>query len=142
MAHLDQSTFPGTPTGFPPSPSVENPGRRYAFVQVFPKTDPSRGSFASPPPQITLNQYVGNPFLMNAALGKFEHALGEVILILEQEDKAENRAESANPFLKRFREWRDEFDNLRTVGLPVPPSPEREANGTGGAPRHGGLFAD
>lgn len=79
---------------------------------------------------------------MNAALGKLEHALGEVIAILEQEDKAENRAESANPFLERFRQWRDDFESLRTVGLPVPPSPEREPNSTEDAPRHGGLFAD
>jgi hypothetical protein len=79
---------------------------------------------------------------MNAALGKLEHALGEIILILEQEDKAENRAKSANPFLQRFREWRDEYEQLRTVGLPVPSSPERELDETEDAPRQSGLFAD
>ncbi|KAF8064027.1 hypothetical protein FPV67DRAFT_198784 [Lyophyllum atratum] len=91
--------------GLPPSPTRENPG------QVFPKSDPQAAPIT--PPNTGPEQYIGNPFLMNGALRKVDHAFGEVITILESEENSHSGAEEESPLLLRFRQWRDELDMLR-----------------------------
>lgn len=92
-------------TGLPPSPTRENPG------QVFPKSDPQPAPIT--PPQIGPEKYIGNPFLMNGALRKVDHAFGEVITILESEENSHSGADEESPLLQRFRQWREELDILR-----------------------------
>ncbi|GLB44210.1 hypothetical protein LshimejAT787_1601400 [Lyophyllum shimeji] len=92
-------------TGLPPSPTRENPG------QVFPKSDPQPAPISPPP--TGPEQYIGNPFLMNGALRKVDHAFGEVIAILESEENSHSGAHEESPLLQRFRRWREELDILR-----------------------------
>ncbi|KAG7444928.1 uncharacterized protein BT62DRAFT_933333 [Guyanagaster necrorhizus] len=130
MSGDDNSTFPHySNSGLPPSPTIENPG------QVYPPTDPSK---ASPTPPLlrhpnSSGQFIGNPFLMSEAFGKLDHALGNIITILEQEETSG----SNNRLLRRFLDWRDELEAIRTgkkIRTPMHLSPERESEG--------GLFAD
>ncbi|KIY67628.1 hypothetical protein CYLTODRAFT_422347, partial [Cylindrobasidium torrendii FP15055 ss-10] len=132
----DSNKFPGhAPTGLPPSPTAENPGG------VYPHSDPDK---ASPPPPMTHNNsstYFGNPFLMNEAFSKLDHALSDVIHILEDEEPA-NSEQSDNRMLNLFSDWRDQLDSIRTgkkssssrsiSRTPARRSPENE----------GGLFVD
>ncbi|KAF8968798.1 hypothetical protein BDZ97DRAFT_1914594 [Flammula alnicola] len=125
--------FPSKVTGLPPSPTIENPGR------VFPRDDPAKASVVSPR-QTTPIQYVGNPFLMNNALDKLDHAFGEVITILEQENRSQDREEIGNGLLHKFKSWRDELERLR-LGEEALKS-ETIIDEPGPAEREGGMFTD
>ncbi|KDR78287.1 hypothetical protein GALMADRAFT_138397 [Galerina marginata CBS 339.88] len=146
--------YPGqNPGGLPPSPTIENPGR------VFPKSDPSKGKAFQcwlsvnannnsslivaviTPRRTTPEQYVGNPFMMNTALDKLDHAFGEVIATFEQEDRSQDRGDEGNPLLHKFKSWRVELERIRRGEEELPP-PDGLAQPQ---PRHqgeGGTFAD
>ncbi|KAJ3492508.1 hypothetical protein NLJ89_g11220 [Agrocybe chaxingu] len=130
-AEMD-AKFPGQVcVGYPPSPSIENPGR------VFPKTDPNKAPAVSPK-RNTPDKFVGNPFLMNSALDKVDHSLGEVISVLEQEERSQDRQGGDNALLRKFRSWRNELDNIR-MGEEEIPVPNRAPEITSEA---GGMFTD
>jgi hypothetical protein len=50
---------------------------------------------------------------MNSALDKLDHAFGEVIAILEQEDDSQGRNSGGNPFLNKLSSWRNELERIR-----------------------------
>ncbi|KAF9037336.1 hypothetical protein BDZ89DRAFT_1061491 [Hymenopellis radicata] len=113
----EDAKFPGLhSSGLPPSPTIENPGG------VYPQFDPS----PPPAPPLLSHQnsgaFIANPFLMNEAFGKLDHALGEVITILENEE---------------FLNWRDQLDTIRTGKRTPSRSPARHT-----PEREGGLFVD
>ncbi|KAF9529136.1 hypothetical protein CPB83DRAFT_853293 [Crepidotus variabilis] len=125
--------FPGQqPSGLPPAPSRENPGG------VFPKSDPSLPSREPSSQRGTPDKFVGNPYLMNNALNKVDHAFGEVIAILEQEDRSQDRSSSDDALIRKFRAWRSELEDMRTgdkdVSLP--------AQGSSLVSQEGGMFTD
>lgn len=94
---------------------------------------------ATPPKRIIPEKYVGNPFMMNAALDKLDHAFSEVISILEQENSSQDIDNGGNVLLNRFKSWRDELEMIR-LGEEDLPLPERLASPP--VQHDGGLFAD
>ncbi|RDB23753.1 hypothetical protein Hypma_009323 [Hypsizygus marmoreus] len=130
-------------TGLPPEPSVENPG------QVFPKSSPVPAPIT--PPLVTAEQYIGNPFLIGGALRKVDHAIGEVIAILESEEASNDSADEDNPLLRKFRAWREELDDVRSdlktppVRSRASPAPQNSRSHTRSRSRPregGGMFVD
>ncbi|KAG5651313.1 hypothetical protein H0H81_009114 [Sphagnurus paluster] len=139
--------------GLPPPPSVENPG------QVFPKSDPYLGvlsplyntyaaisnrGLTAPrtPPNTNGENFIGNPFLMNMALCKLDHAVGEVIAILESEESASGAGENEGHLMQKFLRWREELDMLRG-GLTTPSVTSRASPRTRSrSPQPGGIFID
>ncbi|KAF8154198.1 hypothetical protein B0H34DRAFT_720832 [Crassisporium funariophilum] len=123
--------FPGPSTGLPPSPCIENPGR------VFPKSDPSKAATPSPH-RSTPDFLIGNPFLMNNALDKVDHAFNNIITILESEARSQDRSENGNPLLLKFKDWRDELIRIRsgeeTLAWSESHAPVQE--------QEGGMFTD
>lgn len=75
---------------------------------------------------------------MHGALQKVDRAIGEVITILEGEERSHGDFRQVNPLLEKFREWRDELDVLRggtrtpPTRIAIPQSPEYR----------GGTFVD
>lgn len=76
---------------------------------------------------------------MNAALDKLDHALGQVILILEQEDSSQDSEAEGNEMLRKFRSWRDELESVR-LGEKHPQFPQRTI--TPSTQNEGGNFTD
>ncbi|KAH9477124.1 hypothetical protein JR316_0011040 [Psilocybe cubensis] len=105
---------------------------QYEFDAKFPAS-------ATPPRRITPETYVGNPFMMNAALDKLDHAFSEVISILEQESSSQDLETGDNVLLNRFKSWRDELEMIR-LGEEDLSFPQRLASPP--AQNEGGLFAD
>ncbi|TFK36535.1 hypothetical protein BDQ12DRAFT_699583 [Crucibulum laeve] len=103
--------FPGQATGLPPSPSRENPGQ------------------ISPTPNPGIEQAIGNPFLMNNALQKLDHALGDVLEILENEESAQGSSREENTLLWKFREWKDDLQRMRSGNVTA-------------SEQEGGMFTD
>ncbi|KAF8895814.1 hypothetical protein CPB85DRAFT_1329278 [Mucidula mucida] len=123
----EDAKFPGLhSSGLPPSPTIENPGG------VYPQFDPS----PPPAPPLLSHQnsgaFIANPFLMNEAFGKLDHALGEVITVLENEEGG-----SESRLLRQFLGWRDQLDTIRTGKRTPSRSPARHT-----PEREGGLFVD
>ncbi|KAF9468291.1 hypothetical protein BDZ94DRAFT_1304573 [Collybia nuda] len=79
-------------TGLPPSPTIENPG------QVFPKSDPLAAPIT--PSQTGSDHYIGNPYLMHGALQNVDRAFGEVITILESEERSHGDPRQGNTLRK------------------------------------------
>jgi hypothetical protein len=79
---------------------------------------------------------------MRGAFQKLGQSLGEVIEILESEERSVSNLRDENPLLQKFRDWREELDRIRggthilavrsTPGPLMGPSPEQE----------GGIFID
>ncbi|KAH6912082.1 hypothetical protein BKA70DRAFT_1266499 [Coprinopsis sp. MPI-PUGE-AT-0042] len=135
--------FPGlSPSGLPPSPSVENPG------QVFPPNDPLKSSRSpSQASRSTPDLLIGNPFLMRGALDKVDKALTGVITILEQETRAQGESPEEAAWLDKFRSWRDELGQVRAgdgakILLQQRGRSTRPAIPVHEADQEGGLFVD
>ncbi|KAM5537378.1 hypothetical protein V8D89_008897 [Ganoderma adspersum] len=105
--------FPGRKaTGLPPSPSRENPG------QVFPKTDPeaapehstqrSGGKREPLTPEV-----LGNPYVLRESLTKLDHALTDVITVIQGEERSVGAAANADALVRKFSSWRDELTQIR-----------------------------
>jgi len=88
----------------------------------------------------TPDQFVGNPYLMNGALDKVDHAFGEVIAVLEQEERSQDRQSGGNALLHKFKSWRNELERMRT-GVDNLSLPTRAADPPG-ITQEGGMFAD
>ncbi|KAG6866331.1 hypothetical protein C0991_005798 [Blastosporella zonata] len=121
-------------TGLPPPPSRENPG------QVFPKSDPQSAPHTPVPP----SGIVGNPYLMAGALRKVDQALGEVIAILEGEERSHSGADEEAPLLTRFRRWREEIYDMREDSRTPPvrsrASPQIRSRTGSRSPEAGGIY--
>ncbi|KAJ7730676.1 hypothetical protein DFH07DRAFT_848497, partial [Mycena maculata] len=125
----------------PPEPCAENPGR------VYPRSDPRKAR--SPASDFNSPRYVGNPYLMHGAFKKLDHALGEVIVVLEGEE-ASSLLDEENPLLQKFKEWREELDKIRAADGRSPasasvvqlatPSRSRSPGRSRSPIRDGGLF--
>ncbi|KAG6909163.1 hypothetical protein DXG01_001790 [Tephrocybe rancida] len=125
-------------TGLPPSPTRENPG------QVFPKSDPQSAP-PTPTHQSGLEQYIGNPYLMGGALRKVDQALGEVIIILESEERSHSGADEEAPLLQKFRRWREEIHVMRGDSRTPPRSrisPQTMSRTGSRSSEAGGMFID
>ena len=72
---------------------------------------------------------------MNEAFSKLDRALGEVIDILEQEERAVG---ADNVLMQQFLGWRDQLDTIRTGKK----TPARSPVGRASPEREGGLFVD
>ncbi|KIK52054.1 hypothetical protein GYMLUDRAFT_265587 [Collybiopsis luxurians FD-317 M1] len=119
----------------PPSPTVENPG------QVYPKSDPHAARLGTIPGAGRSNSsqtLIGNPFLMREAFLKIDHALGNVIDILEREEMSVGGSEDENELLKKFRQWRGELDEIRAGHR----TPESRSRSRVPPEREGGMFTD
>ncbi|KAF4611770.1 hypothetical protein D9613_003922 [Agrocybe pediades] len=142
-SEFSASAMEARQSGLPPSPSVENPGR------VFPRYSPSstgQTSFTAPKKILTPEQYVGNPFLMNAALDRLDHAFGEVISILEQEmysSTATLEDNSGNVLVEKFRDLRSEVERIRLGEESLPErTPSTRPVSANSKEREGGMFVD
>ncbi|ESK93303.1 hypothetical protein Moror_14509 [Moniliophthora roreri MCA 2997] len=126
--------FPGQhANGIPPSPTRENPG------QVYPHSDPNAGTIPGTSRSNSSQHLIGNPFLMRAALGKLDKALGDVIEVVEREKIAQGGTESENLLVKKFRTWQTELDEIRAGHG----TPERSRPASKVRPEHeGGMFTD
>ncbi|KAJ3998405.1 hypothetical protein F5050DRAFT_1225742 [Lentinula boryana] len=136
-AKFPTPTHSGSPD-FPPSPTAENPG------QVYPKSDPHpapSGSIPGTAPQNSSHVYIGNPFLMREAFSKVDHALGNVIEILESEETSVGGSEDENNLLTKFRQWREELDEIR-AGQGTPGSSKSRSSSRVAPEREGGMFTD
>jgi len=165
MLRLDDAKYPGQISGLPPSPTVENPGRvclvyfwegevLIEMSRYFPLLIPNEvrsvhdqlyakmtfsGPFVSPRRAATPEQFAGNPFLMNNALDKLDHAFGEVMVILEQEASSQGRDIGGNSLFSKLRSWKDELERIRLgeeeSSDTFEPAPPKEG-------QEGGLFTD
>lgn len=77
---------------------------------------------------------------MHQALKKVDHALGEVISVLEGEARTGAGSEEENPLLQKFRTWRDELDGVRAPGRQTPMLKTPRRSPTPAQP--GGMFVD
>jgi len=96
---------------------------------------------------MTPEQYVGNPFLMNAALDKLDHAFGEVISILEQETNSNSTGPvedtSGSALLEKFRNLRSEVERTRLGDESLPERlPSTRPVSVNALKQEGGMFAD
>ncbi|KAJ8072959.1 hypothetical protein PM082_019542 [Marasmius tenuissimus] len=135
MGSVTDSKFPGQgESGIPPSPTIENPG------QVYPHTDPSKssdGDLTGRRLESGSQTLLGNPFLMRESLNKLDHALGDVIRIIEEEEVSQGSSEEQNTLLEKFKQWRNDLDGVR-AGVKTP---ERSRSRV--RPEHeGGMFTD
>lgn len=77
---------------------------------------------------------------MNSALDKVDHSFGEVIAVLEQEERSQDRQAGDNPLLRKFKAWRNELERIRTgeehISLP------KGGSGPPGVAQEGGMFVD
>ncbi|KAJ3727554.1 hypothetical protein C8R42DRAFT_638734 [Lentinula raphanica] len=120
----------------PPSPTIENP------AQVYPKSDPHAGTIPGAARSNSSHVYIGNPFLMREAFLKIDHALGNVIEILESEQTSVGGSRDENDLLRKFRQWREELDDIR-AGQRTPSSGSKSRSNSRVAPeREGGMFTD
>ena len=95
------------------------------------------------PRRRTPDQFVGNPFLLNTALDKLDHAFGEVIALLEQEDRSQDRGDEGNPLLHRFKNWRIDLEKIRRGEEEFPPADSIPLSQPQPQPgQEGGMFAD
>ncbi|KAE9403408.1 hypothetical protein BT96DRAFT_990270 [Gymnopus androsaceus JB14] len=119
-----EAKFPtsvGSPD-IPPSPTVENPG------QVYPRSDPHPAHLHTIPGTGRSNSsqtLIGNPFLMREAFAKVDHALGNVIDILEREETS----------------WRAELDEIR-AGQRTPETSKSRSSSRVPPEHEGGMFTD
>jgi len=97
------------------------------------------GAIVSPRRAATPEQYVGNPFLMNTALDKLDHAFGEVMTILDQEAASQGRDIGGNPLFNKLRSWKNELEKIRLGEEELPDTLERALPKEGQA---GGMFTD
>jgi len=79
---------------------------------------------------------------LNTALDKLDHAVGEVIALLEQEDRSQDRGDQGNPLLHRFKGWRDELDRIRRGEEEFPPADSIPLSQPQSQPGQEGMFAD
>ncbi|KAJ3932331.1 MAG: hypothetical protein NXY57DRAFT_974855 [Lentinula lateritia] len=127
----------GTPD-IPPSPTIENPG------QVYPKSDPNAAHLGTIPGTGRSNSsqnFIGNPFLMREAFLEIDHALGNVIDILEREELSVGGSENENGLLRKFCQWRDELDEIR-AGQRSPGSSKSRSTSRVAPEKEGGMFTD
>jgi hypothetical protein len=77
---------------------------------------------------------------MQKAFGNLDHALTEVISLLENEESAVSNSDEESDMLRKLRGWRDELDEIRSPGRRLPASRSHSNSRT----RHeeGGIFAD
>ncbi|KAE9384629.1 hypothetical protein BT96DRAFT_1026840 [Gymnopus androsaceus JB14] len=135
-----EAKFPtsiGSPD-IPPSPTVENPG------QVYPRSDPHAAHLHTIPGTGRSNSsqtLIGNPFLMREAFAKVDHALGNVIDILEREETSVGGSEDENELLRRFRQWRAELDEIR-AGQRTPETSKSRSSPRVPPEHEGGMFTD
>jgi len=76
---------------------------------------------------------------MNSALDKLDHAFGEVIVILEQEDNSQGRNNGSNLLLNKLRSWRNELERIRLGEEELPPTVAHAQTKEG---QEGGMFTD
>ena len=76
---------------------------------------------------------------MNNVLDKLDHAFGEVIVILEQEDSSQGRDSGGNPLLNKLRSWRNELERIRLGEEELPDSLMHSQIKEG---QEGGMFTD
>lgn len=117
---------------------IPNEVRAFEFTSSYMPMTIS-GSFVSPRRTATPEQYVGNPFLMNSALDKLDHAFGEVMIILEREAASQGRDIGANPFFNKLRSWKNELEQIRLGEEELPDTFERAPPKEG---QEGGMFTD
>ena len=81
---------------------------------------------------------------MHGALRKVDHAFGEVIGILESEERSQGSSPEEDMLLQKFKDWRDQLDLLRGQSGICPPvqSPGRVTSRSRSPEREGGLFTD
>ncbi|KAH7927183.1 hypothetical protein BV22DRAFT_1118398 [Leucogyrophana mollusca] len=114
----EDAKFPGQGgQGIPPSPSRENPG------QVYPKSDPKAPLILlEAAPSATVpgsgnqdgsSSLLGNPYLLEGALEKLEHSIGDVIDLIESESAAVGGSRKEGALLQKLSDWRDEVSTLR-----------------------------
>ncbi|KAF4568294.1 hypothetical protein EYR36_010304 [Pleurotus pulmonarius] len=108
--------FPDSATnGLPPSPTRENPGQ-VRIMLYFPKNDTEGTCPPSPPPQeptVGSHQFTGNPFLIKSALQKLDHAIGEVVDLLENEGQSVGGSADGDTFVHKLRSWKMELESVR-----------------------------
>ncbi|KAI0790964.1 hypothetical protein C8Q75DRAFT_758723 [Abortiporus biennis] len=120
--------FPTThPSGLPPSPSVENPGRVYPWSD--PKTQP-----ATPSGTQEAKYLLGNPYALAEVFSKLDIALNEAIAAVENEERSVGGCAGEESAVEKFKRWRYELEEIRRGTYKT-----KEAPGT---PQEGGLFAD
>ncbi|TBU39174.1 hypothetical protein BD309DRAFT_872837, partial [Dichomitus squalens] len=121
------------PSGIPPSPSRENPG------QVFPKSDPKvPGTGGGHEPSAA--EALGNPYVLEEAFSKLDHALTELITKIQGEERRVGAGTSEEALVRKFTGWRDELTQIRR-GQGGATGTRRDANEAAGR-KEGGLFAD
>ncbi|KAJ4480935.1 hypothetical protein J3R30DRAFT_3287369, partial [Lentinula aciculospora] len=136
-AKFPATTHSGSPI-IPPSPTIENPG------QVFPKSDPHAAQPGTIPGTARSNSsqtFIGNPFLMREAFSKIDHALGNIIDILEREETSVGASEDENDLLRKFLQWREELDKIR-AGKRSPITSKSRCNSRVAPEKEGGMFTD
>lgn len=77
---------------------------------------------------------------MQNALNGVDHAFGEVISLLEQEEKAQDRLAEGDALLQVFRTWREDLADIRS-GKVVIPFPKKYG-GLSAATSVDGIFKD
>ncbi|TBU31337.1 hypothetical protein BD311DRAFT_863555 [Dichomitus squalens] len=127
------------PSGIPPSPSRENPG------QVFPKSDPKAAPPASVPGtggghEPSAAEALGNPYVLEEAFSKLDHALTELITKIQGEERRVGAGTSGEALVRKFTGWRDELTQIRR-GQGGATGTRRDANESARR-KEGGLFAD
>ncbi|KAE9395247.1 hypothetical protein BT96DRAFT_922991, partial [Gymnopus androsaceus JB14] len=108
----------------PPSPTVENPGQ-VSHLHTIPGTGRSNSS----------QTLIGNPFLMREAFAKVDHALRNVIDILEREESSVGGSEDENEL------WRAELDEIR-AGQRTPETSKSRSSSRVPPEHEGGMFTD
>ncbi|TFK36531.1 hypothetical protein BDQ12DRAFT_609683, partial [Crucibulum laeve] len=56
-------------------------------------------------------------FLMNNALQKLDHALGDILEILENKESAQGYSREENTLLWKFREWMDGLERTSSGNM-------------------------
>jgi hypothetical protein len=80
---------------------------------------------------------------MNGAFNKLDNALGDVIQLVESEERAVGGSEDESELLRKLRTWRDELVQIRTGGQSITPSSGSRSSSRPRGPAHdSGLFRD
>lgn len=78
---------------------------------------------------------------MREAFLEIDHALGNVIDILEREELSVGGSENENGLLRKFCQWRDELDEIR-AGQRSPGSSKSRSTSRVAPEKEGGMFTD
>ncbi|KIJ47296.1 hypothetical protein M422DRAFT_778210 [Sphaerobolus stellatus SS14] len=138
----DDAKFPSVlpSNDIPPSPTRENPGAVYPRSSPTPATPlevPGTGKAPSQNPSAVF----GNPYVFEAAIGKLENSLDEIIETIDKEAMAGAGVDISpeeKGMLEKFRAWRQELDIIRGAGRPKPSREPRDQPDL----QEGGMFTD